>query len=498
MAMDRTANAVVQTPSIHLEAWDTVKRSAPSTGNRVRTASLDLNQYSPDRYLLTHCTIIASVDVDTVPQSKTGSKVVNADGETINRPWQDYLITPASNDHINANGDAWERKLLLATYQTFCGAENYVEHIQIPELSKGKIIDAVARDLGDTIYVDILVATERVHTELIASIESEELNTLSMGCSIAFSICTRCGNKAKDDSELCKHIAEQKGTKFIDADGNVRIVAELCGHHTDPESVCFIEASWVGNPAFKGAVMRNILTPFGAASQADEARLAKSLAPVSISASVLPHWTDMFTTAISTSDVRTAAQVDHKLRVAFGFEEEEEGEEEAPAEEVNPVDEAVGEFKTKVRDRAVRELRDEVRNDPPKKDLPEAESRSTNDNIMHSYKLFASRYSKEITDARTLRRLFALIYTMDEPQRLASVRAQMSNRDITGALYLRDRDTPGRSVQATALYNGMAEVGGVLRYSSRLEFLQTLAAVLGRVPSKVEARYALKNSTLLH
>jgi hypothetical protein len=34
----------------------------------------------------------------------------------------------------------------------------------------------------------------------------------------------------------------------------------LCGHKSDPGSVKFIEASWVANPAFTGAVLRNILS----------------------------------------------------------------------------------------------------------------------------------------------------------------------------------------------------------------------------------------------
>lgn len=56
------------------------------------------------------------------------------------------------------------------------------EHVQIEDLSKGRIIDAVARDVGDSVYVDILVANDRKHTDLIESIESGRLSTLSMGC----------------------------------------------------------------------------------------------------------------------------------------------------------------------------------------------------------------------------------------------------------------------------------------------------------------------------
>lgn len=145
------------------------------------------------------------------------------------------------------------------------------EHVQIPELSKGKVVDAVLREIpigkdkkGDdltTYYVDILVATEKKHKKLVADIKSGKLNTLSMGCKIKFSICSKCGNRAVDDTEACQHVKYEKNNFFYDNYGTQRKVAELCGYHDDPESVVFIDASWVANPAFTGAVMRNVVDP---------------------------------------------------------------------------------------------------------------------------------------------------------------------------------------------------------------------------------------------
>lgn len=80
------------------------------------------------------------------------------------------------------NCDAWDRPVLLKAYRTFIGGHNFVEHVQVEELSKGRIIDAVARDIGDSIYVDILIATDRKHKDLVKSIESGKMGTLSMGC----------------------------------------------------------------------------------------------------------------------------------------------------------------------------------------------------------------------------------------------------------------------------------------------------------------------------
>lgn len=83
------------------------------------------------------------------------------------------------------NCDSWERRVLLASYPTFVGGENYVEHVQIPSQSKGKIIDAVARELDHSVYIDILVATNRKHATLISDIESGKMNSMSMGCFLA-------------------------------------------------------------------------------------------------------------------------------------------------------------------------------------------------------------------------------------------------------------------------------------------------------------------------
>ena len=79
-------------------------------------------------------------------------------------------------------------------------------------------------------------------------------------CSVEFTTCTKCGNVAEDETHLCPHIRYFKGSEFVDQMGNKRKIAELCGHvNAEPGSVKFIEASWVANPAFTGAVLRSIL-----------------------------------------------------------------------------------------------------------------------------------------------------------------------------------------------------------------------------------------------
>jgi len=142
------------------------------------------------------------------------------------------------------------------------------EHVQIPELSKGRILDAVIRPVkhenqfgtSEIYVVDILVATNRKHTSLIQRIESGELNTLSMGCVANYCQCSICGKVFSDSDKECKHVQYNLGNSIKCDDGVVRRVAELCGACDEngnyiEDSCRFIEASWVEHPAFGGAVV---------------------------------------------------------------------------------------------------------------------------------------------------------------------------------------------------------------------------------------------------
>jgi len=263
MAFSKYAKAAVINPVITHDGWEQIRHAAvsPSSTFEMRRATqVVLGQYDPTQYLLSHCTIVASVDTESPMGMPLGKHLF--DGVQVDRKYPDFYVGVGSTKYVNNNHDAFERKLLLASFRTFVGGQNYVEHVQIPELSKGRIIDAAARDIGDSIYIDILVATERKHRALIGAITSGQLGTLSMGCQVSFTICTKCGNVAEDETQLCRHIKYEKGNFFLDGAGQRRKIAELCGHiATEPGSVKFIEASWVANPAFKGAVLRNILDP---------------------------------------------------------------------------------------------------------------------------------------------------------------------------------------------------------------------------------------------
>ena len=269
---------------------------ANKTGALHTAANLDLSQY-----LLSQCTIVCSV----YPEIAHGP----------NGPYN--IIDQSCNHLVNQNGDAWLNQVLLETYGTFRGAFNFLEHNQILSENKGRVLDAVLRDvklvkadptlidskendLSSSIpnsiesflqsiqprvptpkpntpqkihtntlqymldakgqpkfvyYVDILVATSLQFTRLIEQILDGEYNAMSMGCVVQGSTCSYCGHQILEPyPSFCPCLLQDRGTlKLHPEKKRLVAVAELCGIPSRPETNSFIEASWVLDPAFIGA-----------------------------------------------------------------------------------------------------------------------------------------------------------------------------------------------------------------------------------------------------
>lgn len=179
-----------------------------------------------------------------------------------------YLIRPECSKFVNANGDGWTNEALKANYETFIGAYNFVNHVQVPDLSVGFLADAALRRIWIDMdqqtwiyYVDILVATSRKYKELCDLILTNKVQWLSMGADMDVSTCSACGNVAEDDFGLCEHLSgsRAKGKSFIDPRGLKRITCELLGD-ANPGTCRFVEASWLTEPPASGvAVKRSIL-----------------------------------------------------------------------------------------------------------------------------------------------------------------------------------------------------------------------------------------------
>lgn len=464
MAFLRYANARFVHPVVSGQGWDNVRTAAAKAKmdrSLVDQASKILKEdFDPKNYLLSHATIVASVDTVTVKNAKLGSSVVN--GKKVVRKTTSYRVKPECQKFINNNADCWSRGVLLKSYPTFIGAHNFLEHVQIEDLSKGRILDAVARDIGDSLYVDILIATSRKHRELIEAIESGELSTLSMGCSIDGSTCTKCGHWAADETEFCDHVKYEKGNLFIDELGNQSRVAELCGDESlDPTGGnTFIEASWVKIPAFKGAVRRNILT----LSSGDRTKTSMkvSTAVESVSDPVLDD-----------TRMRKAA------KLSFG-EEDMGGD--APAESPaapttspDPLKDLEEDVKQHLLDRVRKSLKDDLdKSDLADAIMPPSASMEPNDTIVKQAGLKRAKYLNDV------RRVLL---------------ASKNDQDVIRGIALLNADNA--IFVPKVLYRAALKVGGTHRYASLQNFLDKCAGVLDRPPTVDESKILIRLAKLL-
>lgn len=283
MSFRKLANAALAEPVLGSEDWMKMfgKRAfrgcdADPDHPFCKTASVkqaaEAQKIAADtsKYILSHCTIMASVMTEEEPF--------------------DYLIKPECSHLVNNNDDAWTNEVLKLSHRSFVGAFNFVEHFQNSKYAKGHILDAVLRKVnvaeGGAVWVyycDILVATDITHEVLVNDIREGRVRYLSMGCVTDLVICSYCGTHVTDASTYCTHLQFQKGTFLADDNGIPRRIAELCGHKTMPNGgVKFVEASWVKTPAFPGAAKRSIVaeewigpkTPYTQKQAAEESKFA--------------------------------------------------------------------------------------------------------------------------------------------------------------------------------------------------------------------------------
>jgi hypothetical protein len=243
MAFNKIANAEI-VDVISLQNWEKMHGNRAFGNKTASTMQKLADEHS--KFLLSHCTIMSSVMTEDAPE--------------------DYLIKPECSYLVNNNEDAWSNEVIRLSYKTFVGAFNFLEHFQSSKSAKGHILDAILRKVKMTptvwvYYVDILVATDLVHEKLVADIHSGKTKYMSMGCTTDLVVCSFCGAHCAESYSFCEHLMRNKGEYLMDDAGIPRRVAELCGHKSLPNGgVKFVEASWVGTPAFPGAALGSIVT----------------------------------------------------------------------------------------------------------------------------------------------------------------------------------------------------------------------------------------------
>lgn len=117
----------------------------------------------------------------------------------------------------NINGDYFPEKDLIARHNTFVTtAKVFKEHDNKP----------TSQDYGKVVFswynpkmhrVELILAIDKVKgAEFVRRQEAGEQLEVSMGCRVAYDVCSICGNKARRKSDYCSHIKYDKKKIYPD------------------------------------------------------------------------------------------------------------------------------------------------------------------------------------------------------------------------------------------------------------------------------------------
>lgn len=169
-----------------------------------------------------------------------------------------YVAVRAVSSRVNKNFDAFTADELKKSYKTFIGRPVFVNHDNTDlSRARGVVLDARLHEEPQETWVELLLEMDAVtYPKLCAAILDGDIDTVSMGCNIEYSVCSICGNEARFASEYCTHV-QRKGVTFPveTPDGNteMRLAFEYCC------GVTFFEISWVFDPADTSATVQGIM-----------------------------------------------------------------------------------------------------------------------------------------------------------------------------------------------------------------------------------------------
>jgi hypothetical protein len=163
----------------------------------------------------------------------------------------------------NSNGDYFSTEELKASYKSFEGVPFFTNHDnQNVENARGKVIFAEWIPEEEAVYTICFIDRD-AYPHICRSIEEEYVTGVSMGCSVEYSCCNICGNRAERTEDYCAHIRNRKGRKFTGRARNV-----VTGEEKDfrDETVFefnhglkFIELSAVVDPACPSCHIQGII-----------------------------------------------------------------------------------------------------------------------------------------------------------------------------------------------------------------------------------------------
>jgi hypothetical protein len=150
------------------------------------------------------------------------------------RPGYLYVRSRAISSRCNDNWDEFPAHEIEQAYQTFVGKPVFVNHVNSDHRrARGVIIDAALhrdrnQDGTPDTWVEVLMEVDAIRfPKLAKAILAGEVDRTSMGCDVAYSVCSACGNKATTPAEYCHHIPGMKGRRIFRRAASGARVSEL-------------------------------------------------------------------------------------------------------------------------------------------------------------------------------------------------------------------------------------------------------------------------------
>lgn len=123
-----------------------------------------------------------------------------------------WIRIVSSGEHYgpNKNGDYFPLQELLSYYETFRDGHPFKNHEnKLVEKAIGRIYDVRFNDEMKTVEVFKSI-DKKVAPEIVRGYQKGYLTDVSMGCKVPYTVCSVCGNKAKRQSEFCKHVKDHR------------------------------------------------------------------------------------------------------------------------------------------------------------------------------------------------------------------------------------------------------------------------------------------------
>jgi len=132
-----------------------------------------------------------------------------------------YVRSRAISSRTNDNFDTFPADEIRKAWATFIGKPVFVNHKNDDiRRKRGVIIDAalhedIAPDGTPDTWIEVLMEIDAISFPLLAeAIINKDIERTSMGCDVAESECSVCGNVARTPGDYCAHVERMKGQRI--------------------------------------------------------------------------------------------------------------------------------------------------------------------------------------------------------------------------------------------------------------------------------------------